>query len=661
MNCLPVHNVLALTRARRNIMPGIRALCIALLISTAPIAKAFADCPAAPIGSADDLVVSFLAANGAQVASSTLLPSSVKEGMLVYDDADDTLKICDGDSWIEVGSGGSVVPAGNDGSIQFKSGSGLAADAANLHWDDATNRLGIGTATPGRSLDVAGIIAAAGIGAPYTTDSWARPIEFNHGSAIMWKKGAASESWGIGKTNTPASALSIFTSSADDNSAAAVPKMTVLANGNVGVGTTAPAVALDVRGAIRVSNLSFQNASGTVYPSNWIGPASNIDGLNNVWLHIGGITDNTDGTGDQRRLSLHGNLIYLSGNVGIGTTAPQSRLQVAGGIQLANDADACPGTGSTKLGTLKYLSNTLSVCNTTGWAALASGSGITALTGDVTASGTGSVATTIANNAVTTAKIANSNVTFAKIQNSAAAGLSVIGRAANSAGAFAEISASATDHSVLRRSGTVIGFGAINLASADAVTGVLAPARMGTGTPSASNFLRGDGSWQAVPAGTVTGTGAANHIAYWSGASAVAHDASQLVWNATDNRLGVGVASPSYAIDTNGTVRAAAYQYTSDRNLKADVETVSGLDIVTRLHGVSFRWKENGQPATGVIAQEVEAVLPAAVGTDDYGIKSVDYLQMIGPMIEAIKELKADNDNLRAEIESLKHSAGEAR
>ncbi len=74
----------------------------AVLAVAAPVR---ADCPAAPIADPDDMAISFLAANGVQAASASLLASSVKEGTLVYDDAADKLKICDGNNWIDVGSG----------------------------------------------------------------------------------------------------------------------------------------------------------------------------------------------------------------------------------------------------------------------------------------------------------------------------------------------------------------------------------------------------------------------------------------------------------------------------------------------------------------------------------------------------------------------------
>lgn len=126
-------------------------------------------------------------------------------------------------------------------------------------------------------------------------------------------------------------------------------------------------------------------------------------------------------------------------------------------------------------------------------AATSGGSGINQLTGDVTAGpGVGSQAATIANNAVTDAKLRDS------------AALSVIGRAANSSGDPADIAAG-TDHQVLRRSGTALAFGAVNLASSDAVTGDLPFANL-TPASAASKLLgRGDsgaGDYQEVSLGT---------------------------------------------------------------------------------------------------------------------------------------------------------------
>lgn len=99
-----------------------------------------------------------------------------------------------------------------------------------------------------------------------------------------------------------------------------------------------------------------------------------------------------------------------------------------------------------------------------------------ALTGDVTAAA-GSNATTIANDAVTTAKILNANVTLAKIAD--LPGLSVAGRSANTSGVMAAITG--TDGQALRVSGTTLGFGQLNLGTAATFTGTLPATRGGTG------------------------------------------------------------------------------------------------------------------------------------------------------------------------------------
>jgi hypothetical protein len=66
---------------------------------------------------------------------------------------------------------------------------------------------------------------------------------------------------------------------------------------------------------------------------------------------------------------------------------------------------------------------------------------------------------------------------------------------------------------------------------------------------------------------------------------------------------------------------------------------------VSALRGVSFDWKETGRSSYGVIAQELEEVLPELVGDGD--VKSVNYSGIIGVLIEAIKELKKEVENLK--------------
>lgn len=105
MNWEYVHRVWALVWCPRKLRLGAQTLCMSLLLLAAMTYPARADCPAAPIADPDDMAISFLAANGVQAASASLLASSIKEGTLVYDDTADKLKVCDGTNWIDVGSG----------------------------------------------------------------------------------------------------------------------------------------------------------------------------------------------------------------------------------------------------------------------------------------------------------------------------------------------------------------------------------------------------------------------------------------------------------------------------------------------------------------------------------------------------------------------------
>lgn len=106
----------------------------------------------------------------------------------------------------------------------------------------------------------------------------------------------------------------------------------------------------------------------------------------------------------------------------------------------------------------------------------------------------------------------------------------------------------------------------------------------------------------------------------------------------------------------NGTFLGNVTAY-SDARLKTNVNTINdALSIVGKLRGVNFDWKESGKHSIGVIAQEVEEVLPELVLTNHNtnpstgevtDIKSVDYGKIVGVLINAINELKAEVDELK--------------
>ena len=91
-----------------------------------------------------------------------------------------------------------------------------------------------------------------------------------------------------------------------------------------------------------------------------------------------------------------------------------------------------------------------------------------------------------------------------------------------------------------------------------------------------------------------------------------------------------------------GDVTAPNFNTTSDASVKDGIMTIdSPLNTIVNLRGVNFDWKQTGQKSMGVVAQEVEKVLPYLVATDANGLKSVNYQAMVGLLIESVKDLQA--------------------
>ena len=95
-------------------------------------------------------------------------------------------------------------------------------------------------------------------------------------------------------------------------------------------------------------------------------------------------------------------------------------------------------------------------------------------------------------------------------------------------------------------------------------------------------------------------------------------------------------------ITNGGVITATEFNATSDMRLKDNITAVQNpLDILAAISGVQFNWKSNGKEAVGVLAQEIEKVLPQIVNTNADGYKAVSYDSLIPILIEAIKELAA--------------------
>ncbi len=104
---------------------------------------------------------------------------------------------------------------------------------------------------------------------------------------------------------------------------------------------------------------------------------------------------------------------------------------------------------------------------------------------------------------------------------------------------------------------------------------------------------------------------------------------------------------------------------TSDRRYKQNITPIaSALEKVEQLTGVTYDWKKEAYPEkqftddrqVGLVAQDVETVLPELVHTDQNGYKSLSYDKMTAVLVQAVKELSERNKLLQREIETLKSS-----
>lgn len=147
----------------------------------------------------------------------------------------------------------------------------------------------------------------------------------------------------------------------------------------------------------------------------------------------------------------------------------------------------------------------------------------------------------------------------------------------------------------------------------------------------------------------------------WESKAWLGHQALFMMNGSTYTAIGNGIWTQG-KITSLGTITAPGYLYSSDRSLKKDITPLSqSLENIKKLNGYSFAWKKGGRKDIWVIAQEVEKVFPDIVHMDTTGTRSVEYGNLVAPLIESTKELANMHDAQEKRIQAQQQEIAELR
>ena len=127
--------------------------------------------------------------------------------------------------------------------------------------------------------------------------------------------------------------------------------------------------------------------------------------------------------------------------------------------------------------------------------------------------------------------------------------------------------------------------------------------------------------------------------------------------------VGIGTSNPTEKLDVSGNIKATGTITPSDRRFKQNINPLqNSLAKILSLNGVSYDWRTKEFPnkgfdetkQLGFIAQEVEKVFPEVVRTGSDGFKGVDYVKLIPALVEALKAQQKQIDELKEELKQVK-------
>jgi hypothetical protein len=160
------------------------------------------------------------------------------------------------------------------------------------------------------------------------------------------------------------------------------------------------------------------------------------------------------------------------------------------------------------------------------------------------------------------------------------------------------------------------------------------------GTPSAIVLTNATGTANSLTVGriTITDETSANASYY------------PMLSVGTSNGNSANVSSTKLTFNpSTGLLTTTDYNSSSDMTLKQDITPIQNpLDIISQLTGFGFTWKDSKQKAYGLSAQEVEKVIPEIVKDRPDGTKGINYMNLTAFLIEAIKDLKQEIQELKS-------------
>ncbi|KKS25990.1 MAG: hypothetical protein UU87_C0005G0017, partial [Parcubacteria group bacterium GW2011_GWA2_42_11] len=377
------------------------------------------------------------------------------------------------------------------------------------------------------------------------------------------------------------------------NATAAANSMYINSAGNVGIGTAAPGAKLEITGDLTLSNgatrtISVGSGSGNdlkISAGNRIGSGSG----GNLYLDAGESIET-----DQPNVLI---ATIIEGNVGIGTTTPQWKLQIAGSTPSIALTDMAVGSnghwlmtssgGNFYIGTssTSYITSSPSALTITnaGYVGIGTTTPMSAL----------SIKSTTANQLT----IAYSDAKYGTIGTDSSGLMTIAGNQGAGGNVYVD---------------TGSNFG------------------IGTSTPASALSIMAGAS--ASPLYIVNSSNAV--LAYMNSAG----------------ELGIAMTNPSVELDVTGDIEyTGTITDASDERLKENITSLNGsLDKIMQLDSVSFNMIGDTRTHLGFIAQNVQTVFPETVSIIDpiNGYLGVDYTQLIAPTIKALQELNASSSPL---------------